>query len=182
MRNYIIVGCDLSDETMVLRYAHNEEKPVTRRFSTDTEGRRRMVAHLKASAQAAGGAKVVFAYEAGPHGFGLCDDLTARDIECHALAPTKLATSAESRKNKTDEKDAHRIFEALRAHLLAGNDLPKVWVPDAQRRDDRELVRSRLDAVDKRRRIRSQIKMFLKRYELRRPKDVGKSWTNLYLA
>jgi len=182
VRNYIIVGCDMSDESMVLRYARNEEAPATRRFGNDVEGRGRMVRHLEERARAASGAKVVFAYEAGPHGFGLCDDLTARGIECHALAPTRLASSSKSRKNKTDEKDAHRIFEALRGHLLAGNELPSVWVPDEQTRDDRELVRSRLDAVDKRRRIHSQIQMLLKRYELRRPKEVGQAWTLKSLA
>jgi len=181
MRSYIIVGCDLSDDSMVLKCAWNDEPPHRRGFNNDPEGRDRMVRHLRALAKKAGGARIVFAYEAGPHGFGLWDDLTDRGIECHALAPTRLPKTPKSRKDKNDDKDALRVFEALRGHLLAGNHLPSVWVPDVQTRDDRELVRARLDAVDKRRRIRSQIRMFLKRHELRRPKSTGKNWTIAHL-
>ena len=37
----------------------------------------------------------------------------------------------------------------MRAFVLAGNPLPKVWIPDAQTRDDRELMRARLDVAEK---------------------------------
>jgi len=180
--NYIIVGCDLSDRTMMLQVAHNQETPQKRTFSNDAEGQAAMVRLLKVRAEAVGGARMVFAYEAGPHGFGLADYLQAAQIECHVLAPTHLPHTAKSRKQKTDEKDARRIFEALRGHLLAGNKLPGVWVPDAATRDDREPVRARLDAGQKATRTRNQIRMLLKRHSVTPPPEVGKRWTLKHLA
>lgn len=65
----------------------------------------------------------------------------------------------------------------LRAHVLAGNDLPAVRVPDEQTREDRELVRIRLDAAEKASRVKTQIVTLLKRYKLHKPKEVGNNWT-----
>ena len=61
----------------------------------------------------------------------------------------RLPKTPKDRKNKTDEKDAMKLLELLRGHVLAGNDLPDVWVPDPETRDDREIVRARLDAREK---------------------------------
>jgi len=182
MGNYIIVGCDLSDRSMMLQFAHNGEKPRKKAFRNEEEGRFKMIGHLHARAKEAGDAEIVFAYEAGPHGFGLCDVLTGHGIVCHVLAPTRMPTSPKKRKAKTDEKDAPAIFEVVRGHLLAGNELPSVWVPDPQTRQDREVVRARLDVGEKCRRIRTQIRMLLKRAEVARPKTVGKRWGPKYLA
>ena len=182
MANYIIVGCDLSDRNMMLQVAHNQESPQKRSFSNDAEGQAAMVRFVKARAEAVGGARVVFAYEAGPHGFGLADLLQAVQIECHVLAPTHLKHSAKSRKQKTDEKDAVRIFEALRGHLLAGNELPKVWQPDPTTRDDRDMVRARLDVGQKATRVRNQTRMLLKRAAVTAPSEVGKRWTQKHRA
>jgi len=180
--NYIIVGCDMSDRNLMLQWAEDRGVSQKRCFSNDVDGRAAMAGMLKRRAQGAGGAKIVFAYEAGPHGFGLADTLSEEGIECHVLAPTHLAHSAKSRKQKTDEKDALRIFEALRAHLLAGNRLPKVWVPDPTTRDDRELVRTRLDVGQKATRTRSQIRMLLKRQAVAPAPEVGKGWTQKHRA
>ena len=43
------------------------------------------------------------------------------------------------------DRDADDVVEKLRGHVLAGNRLPTVWVPDQQTRDDRELIRTRLE-------------------------------------
>jgi transposase len=65
----------------------------------------------------------------------------------------------------------------VRAFVLAGNPLPAVWVPDAQTRDDRELVRTRLDVSVKIGLLKNQVKSLLKRNQMRRPPGQGKSWT-----
>jgi transposase len=65
---------------------------------------------------------------------------------------------------------------------LAGNRLPKVWIPDPQTRDDRELVRTRLDAADKLSAVKVQIKGLLKRNALTRPDGLGSGHTRLYFA
>ena len=58
-----MVACDLHDKTMLL-----------------------MVSTLRARAKAAGGAQIVFAYEASGQGFGWYDELAAAGIACHVLA------------------------------------------------------------------------------------------------
>ena len=144
MRKVIMIGCDLHDKTMLLKIATDRQEPSTRSVKNTQTGRVAMIRDLKALAAAAGDARVVFVYEASGQGFGLYDELTDAGIEAHVLAPTKIARSQRQASQKTDEKDAQQLLELLRAHILAGNDLPTVWIPDATTRDDRELVRTRL--------------------------------------
>src|SRR5262249_45725548 len=89
------------------------------------------------------------AYEASSCGFVLSDEAEAMKIACWVLAPTKMEKSVEQRKHKNDDRDADDVLEKLRGHVLAGNRLPTVWVPDQQTRDDRELIRARLDLGEK---------------------------------
>jgi transposase len=124
----------------------------------------------------------VFAYEASGQGFGLCDELAQAKITCHVLAPTKIVRSPRARSQKTDEKDALDLLELLRGHFLAGNRLPTVWVPDLQTRDDRTLVRSRLDLADKQSAVKKQIKGLLKRHGLARSEVLKRGWTRGYAA
>jgi transposase len=122
----------------------------------------------------------LFAYEASGQGFGLYDELTEAGFECHVLAPTRIARSQRHTSQKTDEKDAQQLLELLRAHALAGNELPTVWVPDAATRDDRELVRLRLDMAEKITMVKSQIQSLLKRNHICRDESLGKGWTRLF--
>lgn len=182
MGDYIMVGCDMSDRSLMLQVARNAEVAEKRSFGNSPQGREKMFAFLADRSREGVGAQIVFAYEAGPHGFGLHDELTAAGIRAHVLAPTLLPQSVKGRKDKTDQKDALRILEVLRGHLLAGNRLPAVWVPDRTTRDDREIVRSRLDVDRKARRVRVQTRMLLKRASVTRPEGVGKGWTLWYRA
>jgi transposase len=182
MAKYIMVGCDLHDKNMLLKIAEGRGKARKRSYENNPSGRKAMIAALKKRASDAGGAKVFFAYEASCQGFGLYDELTDAGIKCYVLAPTKIARSLKQRRDKTDEKDAHRILELLRAHVLAGNELPTVWVPDPQTRDDREVVRARLDATEKLTCLKAQVKSLLKRNGLKKPSGLGKGWTGKYRA
>jgi transposase len=179
MENRILVGCDLHDKTMLLKFARGRETEQKRCFENVAEGRKAMIAMLK---KFAGGEQIVFAYEAAGLGFCLCDELAESGITCHVLAPTKIARSVKHRSSKTDEKDAERILEVLRGHYLAGNKLPNVWIPDKQTRDDREIVRARLDAQNKCAEVKTQIRMLLKRNEQLKRKPAGESWTRAYRA
>jgi len=149
MRKIIMIGCDLHDKTMLLKIAEGRSKPETRSVKNTASGRAKMIVDLKKRAASAGGARVLFVYEASGLGFGLHDELTDAGIECHVLAPTRIARSQRQKSQKTDEKDAQQLLELLRAHVLAGNDLPTVWIPDATTRDDRELMRMRIDVSEK---------------------------------
>ena len=179
MRKVIMIGCDLHDESMLLKVAEGRDEPRTRSVKNTPAGRDRMIRELKKQAEASD-AEIVFAYEASGQGFGLYDQLTDAGIQCYVLAPTKIARSQRQRSQKTDEKDAQQILELVRAHVLAGNPLPTVWIPDAQTRDDREIVRTRLDVGDKITAIKAQVQSLLKRNQLRRPKGLGKGWTRLF--
>ena len=182
MGKCIMVGCDLHDKNMLLKIAEDRGKPKKRSYQNNASGRKAMITALKKRASAAGGARIIFAYEASGLGFGLYDELTEAGIKCYVLAPTKIARSVSQRRSKTDEKDADAILDILRAHVLAGNELPTVWVPDPQTRDDREVVRARLDAAQKVTGLKSQIRTLLKRNGVAKPAEAGKGWTGKYRA
>lgn len=177
MKEYIIVGCDLHDKTMLLKIARGRAAAEKVTWANNVAGRRAMLKDLKKRSSEADGAEVVFAYEASGLGFRLHDFLTENGIACYVLAPTKMPKSLKHRRSKCDEKDADQILEMLRAYVLAGNALPSVWVPDIETRDDREVVRPRLDAKAKAAKVKTQIQTFLKRNGIDRPKDTGKGWT-----
>lgn len=176
MEQRIMVGCDLHDRSILLRVACGRGAARTVAARNTAEGRRAMIENLKAEAAAVGG-QVIFAYEASGQGFGLHDELTAAGIEAHVLAPTKLVRSPKQRRNKTDVRDANAMLDLVRAHVLAGNELPDVWVPDLSTRDARELVRTRIDAATKITRLKTQVQCLLKRNRLERPQAVGVGWT-----
>ena len=178
--NYIFVGCDSHDKTLVTKIALNREATEKRGFAATGAGRRKMIEYLKERSQVAGGAKVVVAYEASGNGFILCDELKQAGIECHVLAPTKIERSAKQRRSKNDDRDADRLLEILRGHYLAGNKMPSVWIPDPQTRDDREPVRARQDLSQKQTAVKTQIQMLMKRHGIEKPKGMGNSWTKTY--
>jgi transposase len=64
----------------------------------------------------------------------------------------------------------------------AGNPLPDVWIPDLQTRDDREVVRARLDAAEKVAAVKAQIQGLLKRNRQTPPEGVKGRWTKSYGA
>ena len=180
MRKVIMIGCDLHDKTMLLKIALGRQEAEMCSVKNTAASRAKMIGALKQRAAAAGGARILFAYEASGQGFGLYDELTDAGIECHVLAPTRIARSQRATSQKTDEKDAQQLVELLRAHVLAGNELPTVWIPDPTTRDDRELVRMRLDVAEKMTMVKSQIQSLLKRNQIRRGEAAGKGWTRLF--
>ena len=182
MSKCIMLGVDVHDATLVVRMAEDAQAPETLRVENTTEGRRGLWRDVRERRERVGAARVVIAYEASAQGFGLCDEARAEGFDCYVLAPTKIAHSASHRRRKSDEHDAAVILDLLRGHLLAGNELPSVWVPDAQTREDREIVRARLDAAEKISALKAQVQTLLKRCSQRRPKATGKGWTNGFAA
>jgi len=182
VKQYICVGTDVHDRWLVSKVALGLNPPERLSFGNTPAGRRLMIEELEKRSRAAGGAEVVVAYEASGQGFGLCDELTAAGIRCHVLAPTRIARSPRHKRDKSDDRDAEQLLALVRAHVLAGNELPAVWVPDPQTRDDRELVRMRLDTAGKLTRIKTQIRCLLKRNQVVRPEGLGEGWTHEYRA
>ena len=177
MGQHIICGVDAHEARLDCRIAVDREAPNRRRFKNTHEGRRELYEHLKGLSTEHEGAEAVMAYEASPLGYTLYDDCRDAGIRCSILAPTKIARSVEDRKRKSDDRDATRIFEVLRGHVMAGNALPEIWIPDDQTRDDREIVRRRLDVMNKATAVKVQIRMLLKRTGVEKPEGVGSGWT-----
>ncbi len=181
MSKVIMIGCDLHDRSMLLRFAAGKAEPQQLTVDNDTRGRRQMIGRLKSIAIRENASRVIFAYEASGLGFGLADLLVEEGIECHVLSPSLLPTTPKSAKLKTDAKDAQMIFEHLRGHVLAGNKLAVVWTPSQRLRDDRELVRARIDAGDELTRVKLKILSMLKRRGIVKPTWYASKWTKRFV-
>jgi transposase len=81
-------------------------------------------------------------YEAGFRGFNLYDRLTEDGIGCVVLPP-HLMLEAKVNRVKTDKRDAWRL-----AKMLEDNEYRGCYVPDRERREDRQVCRT-LNAVEK---------------------------------
>ena len=182
MSQVIMIGCDLHDRTMLLRYAVGTAEPQQLSYPNDASGRRRMISRLKSLAKKNGAERVVFAYEASGLGYGLSDELNDAGIECYLLSPTLLPKTPKSAKAKTDAKDAQMLLEQVRGFVLAGNKLPVVWTPPQRLRDDRELVRGRVDIADELTRVKVQIGSMLKRYPLPIASPTRSRWSKRFIA
>ena len=177
MVGHIFVGIDLGDKNSVARIAVDREKSGRLGFVNTASGRARLFREVKRQAKEAGEAQILMAYEASACGFVLRDEAEAIGIRCEVLAPTRMEKSVEQRKQKNDDRDADDVLEKLRGHVLAGNRLPTVWIPDHQTRDDRELIRTRLELAEKLTQVKAQVQMMLKRHGLERPSGIGGGWT-----
>ena len=177
MSKVIMIGCDLHDRSMLIRFAVDEGKPMQASFSNDSLGRGLLIERLQEEARQCQAERMVFAYEASGQGYGLSDLLHEHGIECYVLSPTLLPKTPKSAKLKTDAKDAQMLLEQVRGFVLAGNPLPVVWTPPQRLRDDRELVRARIDTSDDITRIKLQILSLLKRYDIRKPSWYTSQWS-----
>lgn len=183
MKNQVtIVGCDLHDRSLLLKIAAGMDTPQQRSFVNDSQGRQEMIEMLIEFARREGSRRIVFVYEASGQGYGLHDLLTDQGIECYVLSPAHLAKSAKRKKNKTDAKDAQHLLELARAHVLAGNELPIVWTPPKALRNDRELVRARLETAEAGTALKLQILSLLKRQGCEFPAWFlkGRNWSRKF--
>jgi len=179
-----MVGCDLHDKSMLLKIATGADDPITWRCLNTVEGRESMLGELLARGQRLQSPRIVFVYEASGLGFGLHDQLRQHGIECYVLAPTHLPKTPGGRRNKTDERDAQMLLEQCRGHVLAGNRLCTVWIPPARLRDDRDLVRTRLDTAEAGARLKVQVLCLLKRNGVVLPEFFlrCRHWTKQWIA
>jgi transposase len=180
--DYIIVGCDLHEKSMLIKFAADKSEPKTKTYAYNRVRRQAMIEDLKKLSASHGDAKVVFAYEASGLGFTLCRELRAAGIDCQVIPPNKVDRSPHYRRNKTDEIDATRMLELLRSHVLAGNELPTCHVPTEQECDDREVTRARQDVAEKITTAKTQLTSLLKCNGIEESEDVGNRWTKYYRA
>jgi transposase len=107
------------------------------------------------------GKKLVFAYEAGPCGYGLYRHLTRKGHTCLVVAPARIPRKPGERV-KNDKRDATNL-----CRLLRSNDLKCVYVPQIADEAIRDLCRAREDAVSDLKTAKHRIKSFLLRHDIR---------------
>ena len=101
------------------------------------------------------------AYESGCTGFHLCRELRNLGIDCDVVAVSTIARSSDDRKRKSDRRDAKRLLAEM---LSPDSSYFTVWVPDAECKGERDLVRARHDARQALKRSRQQANAILLRH------------------
>lgn len=93
-------------------------------------------------------------YEAGFKGFNLYDRLTEDGVDC-VVIPPHVVTEPKVNRIKTDKRDARRLAQVLESHDFKHG----CYVPDKERREDRQISRTLIgvqrDIVATRNRIRT---------------------------
>lgn len=131
----LFVGLDVHKESISVAYAEGGSTapplfvgPIRTR-QCDIDG---MVRRLVSK-----GGRPVFAYEAGPTGYGLYRHLTGKGFDCQVVAPSLIPKRPGDRV-KTDRRDAVEL-----ARLLRSGDLTRVYVPSVEDEAIRDLCRAR---------------------------------------
>lgn len=114
------------------------------------------------------GQRVAFAYEAGPTGFGLYDELVAASQACLVVAPSSVP-QAPRQKVKTNRLDARKLSTGLR-----GGELKSIHVPAPKYRELRHLVQLRDTQVQQLKASKCRIKALLLYEGIPFPSDAGK--------
>ena len=131
----VFIGLDVHKETISVAYAAGESAMPphfvgeigTRQSDIDKLVRR---LHGRSST-------LVFAYEAGPSGYGLHRYLTSKGFDCRVVAPSLIPKRPGDRV-KNDRRDAVEL-----ARLLRSGDLTGVYVPSVDDEAIRDLCRAR---------------------------------------
>lgn len=137
---------------------------------------------LQALLRAIGKENVWGLYEASSCGFEVYDWFTEQGWKMSIVAPTHIAKSVQGRKRKTDLRDAKRLWEILMSHGELGTELAKVWIPDRELREEREIVRRRLKLAENQCRVKNGILSLLRMNKIKRPEDMKTAWTQKHVA
>ncbi len=121
------------------------------------------------------GSKIKVAYEAGPCGFGLHDQLREDEIEGIVVPPSLIPTES-GNKVKTDKRDSRKL-----ARLLESNLLKRVHVLTPEDGADRELLRMRRQILEHRNDVARQIKSKLLFYGIRPPISAQAGWSKAFI-
>ena len=121
--------------------------------------------------------RVVFAYEAGPTGFGLYDGIVGAGYPCLVVSPGNIP-AAPNKRVKTNRIDSLKL-----ANLLSGNQLRGIRVPSEPIRHLRSLVHLRYTYMQDIRAYKCRIKAELLKEGLDFPRACkGSQWTKAVMA
>lgn len=121
--------------------------------------------------------RAVFAYEAGPTGFGLYDSIAAAGYDCLVVSPGSVPDAPNNRV-KTNRLDSKKL-----ANLLSGHQLRGIRIPPESIRQLRSLVHLRYTYMQDIRAYKCRIKAELLKEGLRFPQaPKGSQWTKAVVA
>jgi transposase len=111
--------------------------------------------------------RVQIALEASGHYYWIVDEMEAAGHYPRLAHPLEAKKRMGKTSKKTDTVDANGL-----GILLRNGTLPKVWIPPAGLRDQRELLRLRMFLVQQRTRLKNRIQGALARYNIQIDSDV----------
>ncbi len=120
------------------------------------------------------GQEIQVVYEAGYFGYWLHDHLVEYGVEC-IVTPPSLIPEGQGNRVKTDRKDSRKLAE-----YLAKGILKRVWVPSAEERCQRQVIRRRRQLIGDRVRTQNRIKAELRFYGIEVPSATGR-WSKAYV-
>jgi len=154
----LFIGLDVHKDSIAVAHAQGQsaDPPVfVGTIGTRQADLTKLIRRLEAKTPA-----LVFAYEAGPCGYGLYRDLIGQGFACQVVAPS-LIPKKPGDKLKTDRRDAVEL-----ARLLRSGDLTCVYVPTIADEAIRDLCRSRDAARLTLKNAKLRLKAFLLRLGL----------------
>src|SRR6267378_6457653 len=141
--------------------------PVTWQLANESNAVRRLVRKLERAAPGA----VRVCYEAGPCGYALQRQMTTPRVACQVIAPALIPRKPGER-IKTNQRDARKLVELLRAGLLT-----EVQPPTPEEEAVRDLCRARDDAREDLQRSHHRLGKLLLRRGLHYS---GRNWTRAH--
>lgn len=159
------VGLDVHKSTIAVTLLRPDREPLEWSLANQPREIERLARRLK---QEAGGDLACY-YEAGPCGYALQRELSAKQIPTHVVAPSLIPRKPGER-IKTDRRDARKLAELARAQLLT-----VVHAPNPKDESVRDLCRCREDAVEDLGRARHRLTKMLLRLGL--VYQAGRNWT-----
>jgi len=150
----LAIGLDVHSNRYVFRHQYDGGQPKPASGMSPEKFRRWVLE------QAAGAARVVCCYEAGPFGFGLARFLSEHGIECLVVAPENWDNRG--KKVKTDKVDALHLLRRLNSYLAGNREACSiVRVPSEEEEQRRCLGRLREQLKDTRQRAQKRGKSLL---------------------
>lgn len=164
----VFVGVDVHKESWQVTIRTEGEEVFHGRIASEYRVLRRILGRFA-------GSKIKVAYEAGPCGFGLHDQLREDGFETIVVPPSLIPIES-GNKVKTDKRDSRKL-----ARLLESNLLKRVHVLTQEDRADRELLRTRRQILEHRNDVARQIKSKLLFYGIRPPFPARAGWSKAFI-
>lgn len=167
--SHVFLGLDISKTSWHVTARSGGETLLSASFPAKREALTGLLARLE-------GCKVHSAYETGPFGYGLHDWLRSREVDSMVVSAAHVPGEIGNRV-KTDRRDGLKLARTLEAGLLR-----PIFVPEAQQRADRELVRQRHRVQRDRCAAMVRLKSFFLTYDVEVPEGTGKHWNGAFEA